>query len=169
MWRPFQNPCCGGSTRCSNSNHTKKICKSFSLLWKQVWQSFHFFWRWVCLHVVARIGNMVLDLGQCVALALDTPILDDLHKSLLDRITKNPLESQKSKTSHVEDALAIADEKEIAEQWFMNFLKGKNILQLFGLRSLFDTIVMWEVTTRAFLFHGYAKNIMKKGETMAQF
>jgi len=50
---------------------------------------------------------MVLDLGQCVALALDTPILDDLHKSLLDRITKNPLESQKSKTHHVEDALAV--------------------------------------------------------------
>jgi hypothetical protein len=85
---------------------------------------------------------MVLHLGQCVALALDTPILDALHKSLLDRITKNPLESQKSKTRHVEDALAIADEKEVAEQWLMNLLKDKNILQLFGLRSLFDTIVM---------------------------
>lgn len=84
------------------------------------------------MHVVARIGNMVPNLGQCVALALDTPILDDLHKSLLDGITKNPLESQKSKTRHVEDALAIAYEKEVAE----------NILQLFGLRSLFDTIVM---------------------------
>ncbi len=94
------------------------------------------------MHVVARIGNMVLHLGQCVALALDTPILDALHKSLLDRITKNPLESQKSKTRHVEDALAIADEKEVAEQWLMNLLKDKNILQLFGLRSLFDTIVM---------------------------
>lgn len=85
---------------------------------------------------------MVPDLGQCVALALDTPILDDLHKSLLDGITKNPLESQKSKTCHVEDALAIAYEKEVAEQWLMNFLNDKNILQLFGLRSLFDTIVM---------------------------
>jgi hypothetical protein len=28
----------------------------------------------------------------------------------------------------------------------MIFLKDKNMLQLFGLRSLFDTIVMWEVT-----------------------
>ncbi len=59
------------------------------------------------MHVVARIGNMVPNLGQCVALALDKPILDDLHKSLLDGITKNLLESQKSKTHHVEDALAI--------------------------------------------------------------
>jgi hypothetical protein len=31
--------------------------------------------------------------------------------------------------SHVEDALAIADEKEVAEQWLMNFLKDKKILQ----------------------------------------
>jgi hypothetical protein len=75
---------------------------------------------------------MVPNLGQCVAFALDTPILDDLHKSLLDGITKNPLEGQNFKTHHVEDALAKTDEKEIAE----------NILQLFGLRSLFDTIVM---------------------------
>jgi hypothetical protein len=92
--------------------------------------------------MVARIGNTVPNLGQCVAFTLDTPILDDLHKSLLDGNTTNPLESEKSKTHHVEDALAIADEKEVAEQWLMNFLKDKNILQLFGLRSLFDTIVM---------------------------
>ncbi len=65
--------------------------------------------------MVVGSGNMVPDLGQCVALALDTTILDDLPKSLLDGITKNPLESQKLKTRHVEDALAIADEMEVAE------------------------------------------------------
>jgi hypothetical protein len=85
-------------------------------------------------HVTAGIGNMIPDIGQIVALTCDTQSLNDYlpdskgsnHQSL---ITNLP-------TSN--DALMAmqGDGKKAAEQWLVNLLKGKEILDLFSLRRV---------------------------------
>jgi hypothetical protein len=90
-------------------------------------------------HVTAGIGNMLPDVGQIVALTCDTQSLNDYlpeskgrnHQSI---ITNLPTSS---------DALMAmqGDGKKAAEQWLVNLLKGKEILDLFSLRRV-NTIGM---------------------------
>ncbi|CAM6056760.1 unnamed protein product [Sphagnum tenellum] len=85
-------------------------------------------------HVTAGIGNMIPDIGQIIALTCDTQSLSDYlpyskgnnHQSL---ITNLP-------TSN--DALMAmqGNGKKAAEQWLVNLLKGKEILDLFSLRRV---------------------------------
>ncbi len=85
-------------------------------------------------HVTAGIGNMIPDVGQIVALSCDTQSLNDYlpdskgknHQSI---ITNLPTSS---------DALIAmqGNGKKAAEQWLVNLLKGKEILDLFTLRRV---------------------------------
>jgi hypothetical protein len=90
-------------------------------------------------HVTAGIGNMIPDIGHIIALTCDTKCLNDYlpdskgsnHQSI---ITNLPTSS---------DALMAmqGDGKKAAEQWLVNLLKGKEILDLFSLRRV-NTIGM---------------------------
>ncbi|CAM6032727.1 unnamed protein product [Sphagnum compactum] len=85
-------------------------------------------------HVTAGIGNMIPDIGHIIALTCDTKCLNDYlpdskgsnHQSI---ITNLPTSS---------DALMAmqGNGKKAAEQWLVNFLKGKEILDLFTLRRV---------------------------------
>jgi hypothetical protein len=81
-------------------------------------------------HVTAGIGNMIPDIGQIVALTCDTQSLNDY---LPDSKGSN---HQSLPTSN--DALMAmqGDGKKVAEQWLVNLLKGKEILDLFNLRRV---------------------------------
>jgi hypothetical protein len=85
-------------------------------------------------HVIAGVGDMIPDIGQIIALTCDTQSLNDYlpyskgsnHQSI---ITNLPTSS---------DALMAmqGDGKKAAEQWLVNLLKGKEILDLFSLRRV---------------------------------
>ncbi len=85
-------------------------------------------------HVTAGIGNMIPDIGQFIALTCDTQSLNDYlpnsngsnHQSIIPNL---PTSS---------DALMAmqGDGKKAAEQWLVNLLKGKEILDLFSLRRV---------------------------------
>ncbi|KAH9567131.1 hypothetical protein CY35_03G015000 [Sphagnum magellanicum] len=85
-------------------------------------------------HVAAGIGNMIPDVAQIVALTCDTESLNDYlpdskgsnHQSIIRNL---PTSS---------DALIAmqGNGKKAAEQWLVNLLKGKEILDLFTLRRV---------------------------------
>ncbi|KAH8966290.1 hypothetical protein BDL97_03G018100 [Sphagnum fallax] len=85
-------------------------------------------------HVIAGVGDMIPNIGQIIALTCDTQSLNDYlpyskgsyHQSI---ITNLPTSS---------DALMAmqGDGKKAAEQWLVNLLKGKEILDLFSLRRV---------------------------------
>jgi hypothetical protein len=84
-------------------------------------------------HMVAGIGDMVPNVGKCLALALDTQCLSDyLPNSGIGEDSKNdPLQGQK--TNMIEKEAAFRKEKHAAEQWLVDFLKKQNIHKSFGL------------------------------------
>jgi hypothetical protein len=85
-------------------------------------------------HVIAGVGDMIPDIGQIIALTCDTQSLNDYlpyskggnHQSI---ITNLPTSS---------DALMAmqGDGKKAAEQWLVNLLRGKEILDLFSLKRV---------------------------------
>jgi hypothetical protein len=83
-------------------------------------------------HVTAGIGNMIPNIGQIVALTCDTQSLNDY---LPDSKGRN---HQSTNLPTSSDALMAmqGDGKKVAEQWLVNLLKGKEILELFNLRRV---------------------------------
>jgi len=85
----------------------------------------------VAAHVVGGMGNLVPNFAQGLALAYDA---QDITHCIKDPRIHGELVIGQSSTSHlptVKDAL-VEDHK-VATQWLVDFLKGKNILKLFGL------------------------------------
>ncbi|CAM6055656.1 unnamed protein product [Sphagnum tenellum] len=83
-------------------------------------------------HVTAGIGNMIPDIGHIIALTCDTKCLNDY---LVDSKGSN---HQSTNLPTSTDALMATqgDGKKAAEQWLVNLLKGKEILDLFSLRRV---------------------------------
>jgi hypothetical protein len=85
-------------------------------------------------HVTAGIGNMIPDVGQIVALTCDTESLNDY---LPDSKGSNNESIIKNLPTSSDALLAMqGDGKKAAEQWLVNLLKGKEILDLFSLRRV---------------------------------
>jgi hypothetical protein len=84
-------------------------------------------------HIVAGIGDMVPNVGKGLALALDTQSLSDyLPNWGIDGNSQNdPL--QGPKTNMIKKEVALRDQKHVAEQWLVDFLKNQNIYKSFGL------------------------------------
>jgi hypothetical protein len=88
----------------------------------------------VAAHVVGGMGNLVPNFAQGLALAYDA---QDITHCIKDPRIHGKLIIGQSSTSHlptVKDAL-VEDHK-VAMQWLVDFLKGKNILKLFGLSKV---------------------------------
>ncbi len=83
-------------------------------------------------HVTAGIGNMIPDIGHIIALTCDTKCFNDY---LLDSKGSN---HQSTNLPTSTDALMAmqGDGKKVAEQWLVNLLKGKEILDLFSLKRV---------------------------------
>ncbi|KAJ7520244.1 hypothetical protein O6H91_20G074200 [Diphasiastrum complanatum] len=78
-------------------------------------------------HILAGIGDMIPNIGKGVALALDSQILSDyLPPSFSSTLRPLPVP-----TNMIEEARH--NERNVAEQWLVNFLKGQNIWNSFSL------------------------------------
>ena len=77
-------------------------------------------------HLTAGMGTMIPDLAKDFMLVLDTPgLLDGWELPYVDETVDHNLQR-----------LRITDyDKRIAEQWLINFLKGKNLNGSFSLRK----------------------------------
>jgi hypothetical protein len=85
-------------------------------------------------HVTAGIGNMIPDIGQIFGLTFDT---QSLNECLPDFQGRNHQSTIKSLPTSSDALMAMPGEgKKAAEQWLVNLLKGKEILDLFGLRRV---------------------------------
>jgi hypothetical protein len=85
----------------------------------------------VAAHVVGGVGNLVPNFAQGLALAYDAQDITDCIKG--PRIHGRPILGQRS-TSHLPTTRdALVEEHKVATQWLVDFLKGKNIFELFGL------------------------------------
>ncbi|CAM6015576.1 unnamed protein product [Sphagnum balticum] len=85
----------------------------------------------VAAHVVAGVGNLVPNFAQGLALAYDA---QDITDCIADpKIHGGPILGQ-SGTSHLPTARnALVEDHKVATQWLVDFLRGKNIFNLFGL------------------------------------
>jgi hypothetical protein len=85
-------------------------------------------------HVTAGIGNMIPDIGQILALTCDTQSLNDYlpdfkgknHQSIIKNLP----------TSSDAQMAKEGNGKKAAEQWLVNLLKGREILDLFSLKRV---------------------------------
>ncbi len=85
-------------------------------------------------HVTAGIGNMIPDIGQILALTCDTQSLNDY---LPDFKGKNHQSIIKNLPTSSDAQMAMeGNGKKAAEQWLVNLLKGKEILDLFSLKRV---------------------------------
>ncbi len=85
-------------------------------------------------HVTAGIGNMIPDIGQIVALTCDTQNLNDYLPNSKGRNHQSTIRFLPTSS----DALMAMEGngKKVAEQWLVNLLKGKEILDLFSLKRV---------------------------------
>ncbi|CAM6015575.1 unnamed protein product [Sphagnum balticum] len=85
----------------------------------------------VAAHVVGGVGNLVPNFAQGLALAYDA---QDITDCIVDpKIHGGPIIGQ-SGTSHLPTARnALVEDHKVATQWLVDFLRGKNIFNLFGL------------------------------------
>jgi hypothetical protein len=85
-------------------------------------------------HVTAGIGNMIPDIGQILALTCDTQSLNDY---LPDFKGKNHQSIIKNLPTSSDAQMAMeGNGKKVAEQWLVNLLKGREILDLFSLKRV---------------------------------
>ncbi len=85
----------------------------------------------VAAHVVGGVGNLVPNFAEGLALAYDAQNITDCIKG--PRINGGPILRQSS-TSHLPTAKdALVEEHKVATQWLVDFLRMKNIFELFGL------------------------------------
>jgi hypothetical protein len=85
-------------------------------------------------HVTVGIGNMIPDIGQILALTCDTQSLNDY---LPDSIGRNHQSTIRNLLTSSDAQMAMqGNGKKAAEQWLVNLLKGKEILDLFSLRRV---------------------------------
>ncbi|CAM6049456.1 unnamed protein product [Sphagnum compactum] len=85
-------------------------------------------------HVTAGIGNMIPNIGQFVALTCDTQSLNDY---LPDSKGSNHQAIIKNLPTSSDAQMAMqGNGKKAAEQWLVNLLKGKEILDLFSLKRV---------------------------------
>ncbi|CAM6039910.1 unnamed protein product [Sphagnum compactum] len=85
----------------------------------------------VAAHVVGGVGNLVPNFAQGLALAYDAQDITDCIEN--PRIYGGPILEQSS-TSHLPIAKdALVEEHKVATQWLLDFLRGKDIFELFGL------------------------------------
>jgi len=84
-------------------------------------------------HMAAGIGDMVPNVGKCLALALDTQCFSDYlpNFGIGENFQNDPLQGQK--TNMIEKEAALRKEKHGAEQWLVDFLKKQTIHKSFGL------------------------------------
>jgi len=88
----------------------------------------------VAAHVVGRMGNLVPNFAQGLALAYDAEDITDCIEDL--RIHGGPIVGQSS-TSHLPIANdALIEKHKVATQWLVDFLRGKSISKLFGLNRV---------------------------------
>ncbi|KAH9544644.1 hypothetical protein CY35_12G005200, partial [Sphagnum magellanicum] len=87
-------------------------------------------------HMAAGIGDMVPNVGKCLALALDTQCLSDYLPNFgIGKNSQNdPLQGQK--TNMIEKEAALKKEEHGAQQWLVDFLKKQNIHKSFGLNRV---------------------------------
>jgi hypothetical protein len=85
----------------------------------------------VAAHVVGGVGNLVPDFAQGLALAYDA---QDITNYIEDpTIYGGPILGQ-SNTNHLPTTKdALVEKHKVATQWLVDFLRGKDILKLFGL------------------------------------
>jgi hypothetical protein len=82
-------------------------------------------------HVVGGVGNLVPNFAQGLALAYDAQDITDCIED--PRIHEGPILGQSS-TSHLPTAKdALVEDRKVAMQLLVDFLRGKNIFKLFGL------------------------------------
>jgi hypothetical protein len=85
-------------------------------------------------HVTAGIGNMISDVGQIVALTCDTQSLNDY---LPNSKGKNHHSTIRNLPTSSDALMAVeGNGKKAVEQWLVNLLKGKEILDLFSLKRV---------------------------------
>jgi hypothetical protein len=85
----------------------------------------------VAAHVVGGVGNLVPNFAQGLALAYEAQNITDCITDL--KIHGGPILGQ-SGTSHLPTARnALVEDHKVATQWLVDFLRGKNIFNLFGL------------------------------------
>jgi hypothetical protein len=85
----------------------------------------------VAPHLVRGVGNLVPNFAQGLAVAYDA---QDITNCIKDpTIYGGPILGQ-SNTNHLPTAKdALVEEHKVATQWLVDFLRGKDILKLFGL------------------------------------
>ncbi len=87
-------------------------------------------------HIVAGIGDMVLNVGKGLALALDTQSLNDYLPNFgIGKNSQNDL-FQNQKIDMIEKEAALREEKHGAEQWLVDFTKKQNISKSFRLNRV---------------------------------
>jgi hypothetical protein len=88
----------------------------------------------VSAHVVAGVGNLVPNFAQGLALVYNA---QDITHCIEDpRIHGGPIVGQRN-TSHLPIARdALVEDRKVATQLLVDFLKGKNISKLFGLNKV---------------------------------
>ncbi len=85
-------------------------------------------------HVTTGIGNMIPNIGHIIALTCNTKYLNDY---LPDSKGSNHQSIIKNLPTSSDALMAMqGDGKKAVEQWLVNFLKGKEILDLFTLRRV---------------------------------
>jgi len=88
----------------------------------------------VAAHVVGGVGNLVPNFAQGLALAYDAQDITDCMED--PTIYGGPILGQ-SNTNHLPTTKdALVEEHKVATQWLVDFLRGKNILKLFGLNRV---------------------------------
>ncbi|CAK9220618.1 unnamed protein product [Sphagnum troendelagicum] len=85
-------------------------------------------------HVTAGIGNMIPDIGQIVALTCDAQSLNDYFPNSKGKNHQSTIRNLPT-SSDAEMAME-GNGKKAAEQWLVNLLKGKEILDLFSLKRV---------------------------------
>jgi len=85
-------------------------------------------------HVTAGIGNMILDIGQIVALTCDAESLNDYFPNSKGKNHQSTIRNLP--TSSDAQMAMQGNGKKAAEQWLVNLLKGKDILDLFSLKRV---------------------------------
>ncbi|KAH8966296.1 hypothetical protein BDL97_03G018400 [Sphagnum fallax] len=85
-------------------------------------------------HVTAGIGNRIPDIGQIVALTCDAQSLSDYFPNSKG---KNHQSTIRNLATSSDAQMAMqGNGKKVAEQWLVNLLKGKEILDLFSLKRV---------------------------------
>jgi hypothetical protein len=85
-------------------------------------------------HVTSGIGNMIPDIGQIVALTCDAQSLNDYFPNSKGKNQQSTIRNLP--TSSDAQMAMQGNGKKAAEQWLVNLLKGKEILDLFSLKRV---------------------------------